>query len=95
MSTSQTPTFNASPVIPAIIDACRRGVECTLYLDLGKPAEQVMWTSADAHDELCREGFNDLGEMIPFQGGTNEQVVHSMYTTLNRDGKADNLHVFW
>lgn len=33
--------------------------------------------------------------MIPFQGGTNEQVVHSMYTTLNKEGKADKLHVFW
>ena len=32
---SQTPTFNASPVVPATIDACRRGVEVTLYLDLG------------------------------------------------------------
>ncbi|KAH8114265.1 hypothetical protein DFH11DRAFT_1596856 [Phellopilus nigrolimitatus] len=70
----QTPTFNASPVIPATIDACRRGVQVTLYLDLG---------------------FNDLGEMIPFQGGTNEQVVHTMYTTLNKEGKQDNLKVFW
>ena len=33
---SQSPTFNASPVIPAVLDACRRDIECTLYLDLGK-----------------------------------------------------------
>ncbi|EJD06160.1 uncharacterized protein FOMMEDRAFT_104658 [Fomitiporia mediterranea MF3/22] len=70
----QSPTFNAAPVIPATLDACRRGVQVTLYLDLG---------------------FNDLGEMIPFQGGTNEQVVHSMYNTLNKEGKQENLKVYW
>jgi len=70
----QSPTFNASPVIPATVEACKRGVEVTLYLDLG---------------------FNDLGEMIPFQGGTNEVVVHQMYETLNKEGKQDNLKVYW
>ncbi|KAL5511953.1 hypothetical protein ACEPAH_5172 [Sanghuangporus vaninii] len=70
----QTPTFNASPIIPATVDTCRRGVEVTLYLDLG---------------------FNDLGEMIPFQGGTNEQVVHAMYNVLNKEGKGENLKVYW
>lgn len=33
--------------------------------------------------------------MIPFQGGTNEQVIHSMYTTLNQEQKADNLKIYW
>ncbi|KAI0317533.1 hypothetical protein OF83DRAFT_1171920 [Amylostereum chailletii] len=72
----QTPTFNASPMIPATLAACRRGIEVTLYLDLG---------------------FNDQGEMIPFQGGTNEQVVNTMYKTLNAEGKGDQKHlrVFW
>lgn len=32
---SQTPDFNAEPVVAAILDACRRGVECTLYVCLG------------------------------------------------------------
>jgi len=42
-------------------------------------------------------GFNDQGEMIPFQGGTNEEVVHRMYTTLNSEGKGAEKHleVFW
>ena len=42
-------------------------------------------------------GFNDLGEMIPFQGGTNEQVIAGMYAALNAEGKGleNNLHVFW
>jgi hypothetical protein len=72
----QTPTFNASPIIAATLNACRRGVQVTLYLDLG---------------------FNDQGEMIPFQGGTNEEVVHRMYTALNSEGNGAEKHlkVFW
>jgi phosphatidylserine/phosphatidylglycerophosphate/cardiolipin synthase-like enzyme len=72
----QTPTFNASPIVSSALDACRRGVQVTLYLDLG---------------------FNDQGEMIPFQGGTNEEVVHKMYRRLNREGKGAEKHleVFW
>jgi hypothetical protein len=31
----QSPTLNASPAIDGIIDACRRGVIVTLWLDLG------------------------------------------------------------
>lgn len=73
---SQTPTFNASPIVSSVLDACRRGVQVTLYLDLG---------------------FNDQGEMIPFQGGTNEEVVHKMYTKLNAEGNGSEkcLEVFW
>ncbi|VDC06870.1 unnamed protein product [Peniophora sp. CBMAI 1063] len=72
----QTPTFNAAPLIPATLDACRRGVEVTLFLDLG---------------------FNDQGEQIPFQGGTNEMVVHRMYRKLNAEkrGHEKNLKVYW
>lgn len=73
---SQTPTFNASPIVSGVLNACRRGVQVTLYLDLG---------------------FNDQGEMIPFQGGTNEEVVHKMYTKLNAEGNGaeKRLEVYW
>ncbi|KZT57351.1 hypothetical protein CALCODRAFT_483286 [Calocera cornea HHB12733] len=72
----QTPTFNATPVIPATLDACRRGVVVTLYVDLG---------------------FNDQGEQIPGQGGTNEQVVSGMYKSLREEGKGaeHNFKVYW
>jgi len=42
-------------------------------------------------------GFNDQGEMIPFQGGTNEEVVHKMYRRLNGEGNGaeKRLEVFW
>lgn len=33
--------------------------------------------------------------MIPFQGGTNEQVIHNMYIELNKEDKQDNLKVYW
>jgi hypothetical protein len=33
--------------------------------------------------------------MIPFQGGTNEEVVNKMYKDLNAKGKAEHLKVYW
>jgi hypothetical protein len=70
----QTPTLNARPIVRAIKQACRRGVEVVLLLDLG---------------------FNDKGESIPFQGGTNEQVVDRLYKKLGPEGKAKFLKVYW
>lgn len=40
-------------------------------------------------------GFNDMGESIPGQGGTNEQVVDRLYKKLGSEGKSKHLHVFW
>ncbi|KDQ54467.1 hypothetical protein JAAARDRAFT_38135 [Jaapia argillacea MUCL 33604] len=40
-------------------------------------------------------GFNDKGESIPFQGGTNQQVVVKMYKELKKDGKEEFLDVYW
>src|SRR5271156_7074325 len=31
----QSPVFNASPVVKAVLDACKRGVTVTLYVGLG------------------------------------------------------------
>ncbi|PKI85260.1 hypothetical protein MVES1_001420 [Malassezia vespertilionis] len=42
-------------------------------------------------------GFNDKSESMPFQGGTNEQVVSKMYRTLRREGQGREkyLDVYW
>jgi hypothetical protein len=32
---SQTPTFNATPVVHAALEACKRGVLVEIYADLG------------------------------------------------------------
>ncbi|EIW65928.1 hypothetical protein TREMEDRAFT_35660 [Tremella mesenterica DSM 1558] len=40
-------------------------------------------------------GFNDKGESIPFQGGTNEEVVDRLYKTLKKEGKEQFLKVYW
>ena len=32
---SQTPTFNATPVVEAALEACRRGILVEIYADLG------------------------------------------------------------
>ncbi|KAK4705417.1 hypothetical protein P7C70_g782, partial [Phenoliferia sp. Uapishka_3] len=76
----QTPTLNAKPIVRAIIEACTsggkdgRGLEVTLFLDLG---------------------FNDKGESVPYQGGTNEEVVVRLYDALRPRKKEHNLHVYW
>ncbi|SPO31578.1 uncharacterized protein UTRI_06398_B [Ustilago trichophora] len=42
-------------------------------------------------------GFNDKSESMPFQGGTNEQVVTAFYRQLRRENKGDEkyLEVYW
>ncbi len=93
-SVSQTPTLNARPIRRAIKQTCRRGVDVILFLDLGKQqarphhGENLISGSVSA-------GFNDKGESIPFQGGTNEQVVEGLYDILRPEGKAKYLKVYW
>lgn len=77
---SQTPTLNARPIVRGIVEACSRG---------GKAKEGIQVTL------FLDLGFNDKGESIPFQGGTNEQVVARLYSQLSSKGKAENLHVYW
>ncbi|KAJ7118728.1 hypothetical protein C8R44DRAFT_181495 [Mycena epipterygia] len=69
----QSPTLNAAPLVPAIIEACERGIDVFCYICLG---------------------YNDTGELLPGQGGTNEMIVHKMYSTLSDKGK-QRLHYFW
>ncbi|KAG0149930.1 hypothetical protein CROQUDRAFT_668840 [Cronartium quercuum f. sp. fusiforme G11] len=40
-------------------------------------------------------GFNDKGESIPFQGGTNQEVVIRMYKQLAKHKKQKYLRVYW
>lgn len=69
----QTPDLNAEPLIPAIKEAVRRGVEVTYYVCLG---------------------YNDSGELLPFQGGTNEMVANKLYLSL-KDDERQRLHVHY
>ncbi|EIW81191.1 hypothetical protein CONPUDRAFT_137247 [Coniophora puteana RWD-64-598 SS2] len=69
----QTPTFNAAPVVEGVLNAVRRGVEVTLYVDVG---------------------FNDGGEVLPGQGGTNEEVSKKMFAQLKEEEK-DRLKMYW
>lgn len=60
----QTPDLNAKPLLPAIITACKRGIQVTYYVCLG---------------------YNDGGELLPGQGGTNEMAAHYLYSQLQPD----------
>lgn len=54
---SQTPTLNAAPIVRGVVEACSRG---------GKNKQGIEVTM------ILGLGFNDKGESVPFQGGTNE-----------------------
>ncbi|EPS36436.1 hypothetical protein H072_9996 [Dactylellina haptotyla CBS 200.50] len=69
----QTPDLNAPPVVTALIEAIKRGVEVSLVLCMG---------------------YNDLGEMLPLQGGHNEIVVVRMKQQLNEEEKK-LFKVYW
>ncbi|OAA66761.1 IQ calmodulin-binding motif protein [Niveomyces insectorum RCEF 264] len=69
----QTPTLNAEPLIPAIREACERGLDVICYICLG---------------------YNDAGELLPRQGGTNEMIAHQLYASLSDNGRK-HLHYFW
>ncbi|KAI4121966.1 MAG: hypothetical protein LQ338_006063 [Usnochroma carphineum] len=68
----QTPNLNAEPLLPALLEAVRRGVNVTYYVTLG---------------------YNDAGELLPFQGGTNEMVAHKLYSALTPAEK-ENLNIY-
>ncbi|KAK1836892.1 hypothetical protein QBC39DRAFT_403003 [Podospora conica] len=69
----QSPTLNAEPLIPAIHDACERGVDVYCYICLG---------------------YNDIGELLPRQGGHNDMVAHKLYQSLTPAAR-QHLHYFW
>lgn len=69
----QTPDLNASPLLPALAAALKRGLEITYYVCLG---------------------YNDAGEMMPGQGGTNETFASKLCGELSTTERA-RLHVHW
>ncbi|KAG8895765.1 hypothetical protein FRC00_006952 [Tulasnella sp. 408] len=89
----QTPDFNAKPIVEAVLDAARRGVECVLYICVGY--NDAVWTIFIAPVESgLANSIRLQGEALPFQGGTNEEVVKNMYTALE-DKYKHNLRVHW
>ncbi|KAF3311927.1 hypothetical protein TWF173_007599 [Orbilia oligospora] len=40
-------------------------------------------------------GYNDAGELLPFQNGTNEQIVCSLFNSLTSDEEKERLKVYW
>ncbi|KAK3400274.1 hypothetical protein B0T20DRAFT_452372 [Sordaria brevicollis] len=48
----QTPTLNAAPLLPAIIDACNRGVQVTCYVCLGYNDAGELLPHQNGHNEM-------------------------------------------
>ncbi|KAK4056738.1 hypothetical protein OIO90_002290 [Microbotryomycetes sp. JL221] len=76
----QTPTLNAAPIVRGVIEACSKG----------GPNKQGIVV-----EMILGLGFNDKGESVPFQGGTNEEVVVRLFKALKKVKKEHNLHVYW
>ncbi|KAK5704857.1 hypothetical protein LTR97_001966 [Elasticomyces elasticus] len=70
----QTPDLNAKTLLPAMVEAVKRGVEITYY--------------------VC-EGYNDLGELLPGQGGTNEMAARTLYEQLTTREEKERLQIFF
>lgn len=89
----QTPTLNAKPVVRAIIDACTRGIEVELWLDLGfnDAGESVPFQGM----QLLRFDLSRGADEMRGLGGTNEQVTLYLYQQLKRVQKQAHLHVYW
>lgn len=39
-------------------------------------------------------GYNDAGELLPFQNGTNEMIANRLYNSLHSDEERDRLRIF-
>ncbi|KAK4054425.1 hypothetical protein OIV83_000919 [Microbotryomycetes sp. JL201] len=76
----QTPTLNAAPIVRGVIEACSKG---------GRDKQGIVV------EMILGLGFNDKGESVPFQGGTNEEVVVRLFKALKKVNKEHNLHVYW
>lgn len=48
----QTPTLNAAPLLPAILDACNRGVQVTCYVCLGYNDAGELLPHQNGHNEM-------------------------------------------
>nr|POF19892.1 hypothetical protein CFP56_52141 [Quercus suber] len=70
----QTPDLNAKDLLPAIIAACKRGIQVTYYVCLG---------------------YNDTGEMLPGQNGTNEMAANSLFAQLSASEQQNLLVHFY
>lgn len=70
----QTPDLNAEALLPAMVEAVKRGVEITYYVCLG---------------------YNDAGEMLPAQNGTNEMAANRLLKQLDTPEEVERLRIFF
>jgi hypothetical protein len=70
----QTPDLNAKPLLPALVEAVKRGVQVTYYVCLG---------------------YNDMGELLPGQNGTNEMAANYLYSQLHSPAEKELLKIYF
>ncbi|EAQ87640.1 hypothetical protein CHGG_04259 [Chaetomium globosum CBS 148.51] len=94
-----SPTLNASPVLPAIIEACERGVDvhcyiCLSYNDAVRPPLHPFSPQTNLPPLTNTPFPPKQGELLPRQGGHNEGVSAHLHRTLTPTGRT-HLHYHW
>ncbi|KAK4651932.1 hypothetical protein QC762_606880 [Podospora pseudocomata] len=70
----QSPTLNAEPLIPAIIEACERGVEVTCWICLGyNDAGELLPHQGGHNEKIAKELYGSLSE------GGRERLRYGWY----------------
>ncbi|EAA27811.2 phospholipase D/nuclease [Neurospora crassa] len=70
----QTPTLNAAPLLPAILDACNRGVQVTCYVCLGYNDAGELLPHQNGHNEMIA---HQLYSSLPL--GTRQNLHYYWY----------------
>jgi phosphatidylserine/phosphatidylglycerophosphate/cardiolipin synthase-like enzyme len=97
-----SPTLNASPLIPAILAACERGVDvhcyiCLSYNDAVSPPPPCPFAYLTSLPTITNHPMSvcvQQGELLPRQGGHNEKVSSHLHISLSPAARS-RLHYHW
>ncbi|WDK15229.1 hypothetical protein CGRA01v4_06510 [Colletotrichum graminicola] len=88
----QTPTLNAEPLVPAMLEACERGLDVFAYVCLGY--NDAVSRKRSVLSSMMAADTRLQGELLPMQGGHNEMIAAHMYEKLSPQAR-QRLHYFW
>ncbi|KAF8843374.1 hypothetical protein BDN67DRAFT_945733 [Paxillus ammoniavirescens] len=90
----QSPTFNAVPVVEGVLNAVRRGIECTLYIDVGfNDGGEALPGQGGINEEVCKRMFAQLNDQekqkLKFYWYTGKDQIKP----INASAQKRNCHV--
>lgn len=78
----QSPVFNAKPIVQAVVDACKRGVDVTLFVDIGFNdfAEGTVPFQGGTNEEVFQSMMKQLKEV-----GKQDHLHYHWYTAKDQN----------